>query len=154
MSYTKIMAGFHGVISGTYSIAPGRRKYMSFKSAEIFYNLNYKSQKDFRNAQKRGDLPITSPSTPDRIYKDSGWISWGDFLGTGNIYKKDFLPYEEAEKLVHKLKLKNQHEYKAARNKSDLKNKIPAAPSQIYANSGWTSWGNYLGTGSVFKKIL
>lgn len=31
------------------------------------------------------------PNRPERYYKNRGWVSWGDFLGTGRVanqYKK------------------------------------------------------------------
>jgi hypothetical protein len=32
-----------------------------------------------------GKLPINIPTNPNRTYAGSGWVSFGDWLGTGNL---------------------------------------------------------------------
>ena len=33
--------------------------------------------------REKGTKPEDIPSTPERTYKDQGWASYGDWLGTG-----------------------------------------------------------------------
>jgi len=36
---------------------------------------------EWREYCKSGKKPINIPASPDKTYKNKGWISWGDFLG-------------------------------------------------------------------------
>ena len=58
--------------------------------------------------------PIDIPQDPYKVYRDEGWVSWGDWLGTGAIATKDRVsrPFEEARAFVHKLQLKGETEWR------------------------------------------
>jgi predicted helicase len=60
-----------------------------------------------------GILPEDVPAKPDRTYKDKGWHSYGDWLGTGTIADqfKIYRPFEEAREYARSLKLKNEEEW-------------------------------------------
>ena len=49
--------------------------------------------------------PEDIPAYPDGVYKDSGWVSWGDWLGTGRIanQNKVYRSFDEARAFVHSL---------------------------------------------------
>jgi superfamily II DNA or RNA helicase len=70
-------------------------EYLSFEEAREFArNLNLKSAKEWYKWFKRGVRPENIPTNPDRTYKDKGWKSWADFLGTignGNKWTKSAL---------------------------------------------------------------
>ena len=106
---------------------------------------------DFNNWFKSGNCPKNIPSAPDRTYKKQDtWISWGDFLGTGNIKFGDiqYLAFEDARKFVHKLNLKSGKywaEYCKSGNKPD---KISGSPRLTYKKE-WKGMGNWLGTGNI-----
>jgi hypothetical protein len=97
--------------------------------------------------------PDDIPASPEYIYKDKGWISMGDWLGTGTIAHqlREYRSFEEARVFVQSLGLKN---YKAWFQycKGELKEKgkkpddIPANPNNTYKDSGWISMGDWLGT--------
>jgi hypothetical protein len=59
-------------------------RWMRFEDArEVAHTLGARGCKDYR--VRRGACRIGGmPSNPDAYYKDKGWVSWGDFLGTGN----------------------------------------------------------------------
>lgn len=145
---------------GTGYIRPRERHYKSYELAKNFaHSLGLKSYKEWRMFcdEKFSDKPKKPddiPAKPDDIYKNKGWTSWGDFLGTGNIAqsKKVFLPFEEAKAIVQQLKLKNQADWKQyCEGTNPLFGKkpedIPAAPSLFYKE--WSSLGDWLGTGFV-----
>src|SRR5262249_18046082 len=95
---------------------------------------------------------------PDRTYAGKGWVSWGDWLGTGTIANRyiriGFRPFKEARKFVHGLGLKNQDEWRDY-SKSDKKPAdIHADPNEAYANAGWVSWGDWLGTGNIAYRYM
>jgi hypothetical protein len=55
---------------------------------------------EYKEWAKSKGKPKNMPADPYRVYKNEGWISWGDWLGTGNKARKDFLSYGEAKKYV------------------------------------------------------
>ena len=65
-----------------------RKYFVSFEEAsKIAKELGFKSQSDWF---KRKGIMINKdfgsvPHHPERTYKNKGWISWGNFLGTNNV---------------------------------------------------------------------
>jgi hypothetical protein len=55
------------------------------QAKELALSLKLKSQAEWKKYCKSGKKPADIPSSPDVTYKDNGWISWGDWLGTGNV---------------------------------------------------------------------
>jgi hypothetical protein len=143
---------------GTGTIAPRLRKFLPFEEARAFvHSLQLKSQKEWRKFSKgelpnKGMLPANIPATPNEAYATAGWKGMGDWLGTGTIAPRlrKFLPFEEARRCVHTLKLKNVAEWqKFCRGqlieKGILPPDIPAAPQSAYASKGWAGFGDWLG---------
>ncbi len=64
---------------------------------------------------KSGKLPKDIPVTPSRVYKDKGWINYGDWLGTGFIAARlrKYRPFKRARAFVRKLGLKSVKEWRA-----------------------------------------
>jgi len=95
---------------GTGTIAYHLRKYRPFKEARKFArSLNLKGQKEWlafaKSGAKSGKLPKDIPANLRSIYKDKGWISDGDWLGTGRTANQNrkFLPFKEARKFARSL---------------------------------------------------
>ncbi len=150
---------------GTGTVAPKDRKYLSFAKARAFVRtLKLEGVIEWRRYCK-GELPDKPPKPddipagPNQTYKEKGWLNWGDWLGTGSVATKDrnFLSFSKARAFVHKLKLKNEGEWRRYK-KGDLPNKppkpdgIPANPNQTYKEKGWAGVGDWLGTGTVARK--
>jgi hypothetical protein len=105
---------------------------------------------------KKGKLPADIPANPREVYADEGWVSFGDWLGTGRVADqlKLYKPFREARRFVRSLKLKNNLEWRAfckgkMRDKSKLPPDIPAKPDRTYAGNGWDGYGDWLGTGYI-----
>lgn len=99
---------------GTFTIANQNKEYLPFKDAKNFvYSLNLKTFKDWKNYCKSGNKPNNIPNWPNETYKDVGWISFGDWLGTFVIatFNRQYLTFEEARLYVHSLNLKSQIEW-------------------------------------------
>jgi len=65
--------------------------WLSFSSAkEIVRKLKIKSQKDWRKigGKTMPQIPPNIPRNPDRVYKESGWAGWGDWLGNDVVPNK------------------------------------------------------------------
>jgi len=143
---------------GTGIVATQNRAYYPFYEARNFVQqLGLKSISDWQKYTLSGDKPIDIPSCPDHVYKDCGWISYGDWLGSGIVatYKIAYREFKEARAFIHGLGLTTQQDW-INYCKSDLKPKdIPTAVQRVYKNKGWHSMGNWLGTGTIAhqKKI-
>lgn len=121
-------------------------EFLSFEDARgLARGLGLKSKKEWNEYRKI--RPENIPSAPDRAYNDNGWISWGDWLGTGNTHKKEFLPFKEARKFVRGLGLKSKREWlECGKNRSTG---IPLNANIIYKGCGWINWGDFLGNGNA-----
>jgi superfamily II DNA or RNA helicase len=149
---------------GTGAIAPNLREYRSFKEARKFVHaLEIKGQYDWHlycagKLREKGEKPNDIPTNAPRVYKNKGWTTWGNWLGTGVVANKDkvFLSFEQARKFVHKLKLKSKTEWESYR-KGGMPGKgmkpvnIPTNPRELYIDRGWVGWGDWLGTKSKKK---
>jgi len=107
--------------------------------------LKLRNNKEWRDYIKR-NLDVRIPNAPDQYYKNN-WISWGDWLGTNKVSNilRNFRTYEEAKNYVRSLNIRNETAWRnySKSNKKPLD--IPASPSIVYKNSGWTNWADWLG---------
>jgi len=132
------------------------QKYLPFIEArEFLHKLKFKGRQDWKKYQKSGQQPLNIPSNPDIIYKDTGWLGVGDWLGTGNIKTSDidYPSYEEAKAFIHELKLNSVKEWKVYCRSGNKPKNIPSGPEKVYANQGWKGIGDWLGTGSIYTGI-
>jgi superfamily II DNA or RNA helicase len=156
-----------GVWLGTGNFAPGEIEYMTYSQAQSFVsNIGIKSGTEWRLYCK-GELhgkppkPANLPVAVEAIYKGKGWVSWGEFLGTGMVApsKLTYRNYEDAESFVKSLGLKSVSDWKKYikghyPDKPTCPTDIPATPHQVYKNSGWKSWGTFLGSGSIATRKM
>ena len=129
-----------------------KKDFTSYKEAKKFIeNLNLKKQKEWVEYSKSGNRPENIPSSPNTIYQNKGWVNWGSFLGNGKVVNRVFLPlpYKDVKKFVKKLNLKSQKEWVEYSKSGNRPDNIPSSPYTIYQNKGWTSWGDFLGTGNI-----
>jgi predicted helicase len=91
--------------------------------------------------------PFDIPTHPDRVYKNIGWVSWGDFLGTNSIasQKREFLNFSEARDFIRSLNFKNVKEFRSWKKLTGDCN-IPSSPDIYYKPYGWISFSDFLGT--------
>jgi hypothetical protein len=130
-------------------IHASERKWRPFGEArEYARGLGLRSYNEWR-AWRRENRPEDIPASPPVVYKESGWVSWGDFLGTDNYFTRDWRPFEEAREHARSLGLKNTHEWLAYARSEECPEDIPIDPRHIYEHSGWVSTGDWLGTGYV-----
>ncbi|URQ72726.1 hypothetical protein M9C84_02610 [SAR86 cluster bacterium] len=133
---------------GTGAVAPGLRKYRSFKEARKYArSLNLKSYAEWTALYKAGKLPDDIPGIPYKIYKDQGWLSLGDWLGTGVVAPRlrKYRSFKEARKYARSLNLKSYAEWRALSKAGKLPDDIPGYPYQIYKDQGWISVGDWVG---------
>ena len=145
---------------GTGTISVHKRRYRPFKKARAFVrSLGLRSNEEWKQYCK-GALPNYEakpddiPSKPDHGYRDQGWISVGDWLGTGMIAARlrQYRSFEDARTFVRLLGLKSRAEWKqyckgALPNYEAKPEDIPSKPDHGYRNQGWIGIGDWLGYG-------
>ena len=137
-----------GDFLGTKRVANQNRKFVTFNDAKRFLiKNNIKSKTDFEKWKKTSDRPTNIPSMPRRTYKKE-WKGWGDFLETGNVNKKEFLPYKDAKKYMSNINLKSTIEWRKWVNDGLKPRNIPSSPSESYGED-WVNWGDFLGTNFI-----
>lgn len=118
------------------------------------HSLKLKTGKEWKYFCKSQEKPNDIPAFPNKTYKSKGWISTGDWLGTGSVahYLKKFRPFSEARKYAQALKLKTGEQWYQFCKSGNKPNDIPTYPKQTYKNKGYISMGDWLGTGSIAVK--
>ena len=141
-----------------------KRNFRSFGEARSFvHTLKLKNQKEWRQYRK-GTLkgyerrPIDIPSAPNVVYKDQGWQSMYDWLGTEITgrggKKRNYRSFGEARSFVHTLKLKNSKEWRQYA-KGALKGyerrpiDVPSSPNKMYKDQGWQGMRDWLGNEKI-----
>jgi hypothetical protein len=114
--------------------------------------LNVRSGNEYMRLKRYKEDPRL-PSNPEVKYGDS-FVSWGDFLGTGNISnteisKKFYSTYKEACTAARRLGFKSESEYTDGGYRKD--SRLPSSPYRLYGDD-FISWGDYLGTDSITTK--
>jgi len=151
---------------GTGNIAAHLRKYRNFVKARRFaHTLGLHGQSEWRRyckgeARKKRLLPLDIPANPHVVYTNSGWAGFGDWLNTRNLSNKYrvFDPFKKARLFARSLKLRTLKEWQQF-TKGDLPQKgrlptnIPSTPSRTYADKGWISIGDWLGTETVTAQL-
>ena len=93
-----------------------RRKYRSFEEARLYVQtLKIKNQVEWFKYYRSRDKPPDIPSAAPKVYRDKGEISWGYWLGTGNVSTNNrrFWSYEDARGFVNALGIKTIRQWRA-----------------------------------------
>jgi hypothetical protein len=92
---------------------------------------------------KSGNLPADIPADPVKVYRDLGWQSRGDWLGTDTVAaaKREFRNFDEAREFVRSHHFQTKTEYEAWARSNERPSDIPALPSRTFAKTGWLGWG-------------
>jgi hypothetical protein len=112
--------------------------------------LGLKTQKKgWRKWSKSKQRPSDIPGNPDRVYRDDGWVSWPDWLGSEvRVLAKDMLPFAVGRAYARKLKLRSKKEWEEWSKSGQRPSNIPASPQRTYRDDGWISFPDWLGYGS------
>ena len=116
----------------------------SYEDARAFVRkIKLSSAVEWREWSSSGKRPVDIPSAPYRIYENSGWINWADWLGI----EKQKRPFAEARAFARSLGLKSIWEWKRYAASNKLPPDIPARPQDTfaYAKEGWAGYEDWLG---------
>lgn len=130
---------------GNARISNNKKQFLSFNDARKFVrDLGLKNQKEWRDWIKHGNRPHFIPSNPENQYQGE-FISFGDWIGTEYIHKKQFRDFYYAREFARNLNLNTQKDWQAWAQSVNRPDDIPAIPSRAYKQE-WTNWGDWLGT--------
>ena len=60
---------------------------MPFEEARAYIRAqNLSGTEEWERYSKSKHRPADIPSNPNKIYADHGWVSMGDWIGTGNVH--------------------------------------------------------------------
>lgn len=134
-----------GEFFGTNIVATFKMEFINFITAyKIVKHLNVKSSTDYSKRFNNELIYYNLPSAPDRQYNNKGWVSWGEFLQTGNVCNGElnYLSFEEAKIYVKDLNIKNIRDWQL---KSKYLTNIPKIPRKYYKSSGWINSYDFFG---------
>jgi superfamily II DNA or RNA helicase len=127
-----------------------RGGHRSFEKARAFVRrLGLKSVYEWREYCKSDKKPADIPSTPDYVYADVGWVGYSDWFGTGRVAPGQYRAFNKARGFVRGLRLKSATEWREYCQSGKRPADIPTHPHKAYLEAGWTSWGDWLGTGRI-----
>jgi superfamily II DNA or RNA helicase len=130
----------------------GRANWRPFIPAREFVRgLGLKSRAEWKAYYQSDRRPPDIPTNPNAVYAQEGWISMGNWLGTGTIatHLRKYLPFKEGRTLARSLNVKSQAEWNDLARSGKLPPNLPKAPHMVYADDGWSSWGDWLGSGRI-----
>jgi len=148
-------AGF-GDWMGTERIATHLREYRPFLKARAFARrLGLKNLKEWQAFSKSDRRPPDIPGIPSKTYQGRGWVSYGEWLGSGKVASMfvQCRPFSEAREFVRSLKLKNDGEWRAFSKSDRRPPDIPGNPGKTYRDKGWAGLGDLLGTGTIGPRL-
>ncbi len=129
--------------------------WLSYKDAKKFVSsLKLKSKSEWYKFSKSKNRPKDIPANPSGVYKNKGWKSWGDFLGTGRIatFNIQYRSFSDARKLGHTIKARTSEEWRVYSISGERPIDIPSDLRNHYKNKGWKGWCDFLNTKGKPKK--
>ncbi|MDB4918661.1 MAG: putative transposase [Mucilaginibacter sp.] len=117
--------------------------FLPFDQGRLYIGrLGFERKKEWNEWKGKGNRPAFIPSSPERTYKNEGWVDWHDWIGF------DVMPFEKARTFMRKLRLKNRDEYWTWLASGKRPKNIPYSPEKVYKHTGWIDLGDWLGTGN------
>jgi hypothetical protein len=103
----------------------------------------------YRAAARAGTLPQGLPRDPYAAYRNSGWQSSSDRLGSHpstREKKRKKRPFTEVVDFARSLGLRSKTDWFRWAKSGNRPDDIPANPADSYEGEGWQEWAHFLGT--------
>jgi hypothetical protein len=153
------LANWLGIDSNNDNVTNTTKQFLPFQEArEYVRKQGLKSVRDWQKYSKSGQKPGNIPANPFLYYKNNGWISFMDWLGTDlfvtqNKYvshkKLNFKPFiearESAKKFAIELGIKSWDGWYKFSGSEKRPSDIPSRPDKTYKNKGWINLKDWLG---------
>ena len=124
-----------------------KKKWMSFQDAKTFIqSQGLQTRTEFYAWSASEERPQNFPSFPRQVYQNE-WISWGDFLGTGNTapQKREWMTFQNAKTFIQSQGITSESEFQAWKRAGKRPKNFPSNPEKTYKDE-WTNWDDFLGT--------
>lgn len=143
---------------GSEIISPQDKKFLTYEeSIPVIRRFGFKSGVELRKYVQKNGLIKGIPSAPHSEYKNNGWVSMGEWLGTGTVQTqelaKQYVTYEDAEKWAQSQNIKSANSWRILSKEKKIPFNVPANPHSTYKDKGWISWGKFLGTGKIADNL-
>jgi hypothetical protein len=123
-----------------------------WKKNNVPKNCNTKKKwREFIKASNNLQIPIN----PDKVYSNSGWVSWSFFLDTKNkspkYYNENNLSFNEFKEWVSLSQIRSSKDFFDKVKLKEIPDNIPKKPHNFYKNKGWTKWFDVTNGGKYMK---
>ncbi len=127
--------------------------FMSYEEAEKFTrSLKLRTfRPDYMDFVKTKKRPKDLPTDPYTVYKNSGWIDAGTYIGH---FKKawskiEMANFEDVKKFIRKNNITTSTQWFEFCDEGKNPINIPRNLYRTYKNKGWKGWGDLTGTGNT-----
>jgi hypothetical protein len=130
-------------------------QHRSFEDARKFvHTLKLKNRAQWHEYCKSTDKPKDIPYSPEKVYKNKGWISVGDWLGTGYVAARyrTYRSFDDAREFARGLGMRGKGEWHEYSKSNSKPSDIPTNPNVIYKNKGWIGYVDFLGSENISPK--
>lgn len=135
------------------------------RAKEWARSTHMQTEEDWREWIDNGEKKIPLiPSKPDEAYADLGWEGWQDFLNDAAVKastekaplvsedlesvkkrKPRLLPWISARMWARSMHMETEEDWKEWIDNGEKKTPlIPSKPDEVYADSGWEGWQDFL----------
>jgi superfamily II DNA or RNA helicase len=115
--------------------------------AEEFRTIENKPRGSGRIVEIVGDVPLGLKINFDEFSNEIRLKLW-ERVGRAN-----WRQFSESRLYAHSLNLKSLREWNILAHQKGLPSDIPSNPHTCYQSKGWTTWGDFLGTGTIAPRL-
>jgi superfamily II DNA or RNA helicase len=136
-----------GDFFGTGVVANYNKKYREFtKAREFARSLQLKTVSEWRKHCQLGKNPDDISGSPHNTYKNKGWISYGNWLGTDRLADgtQEWNTFNESRKFARNLNFKCRNDWMEFAQSGNKPNNIPTSVNRVYKDK-WKGWADFLG---------
>jgi len=144
---------------GTGNVKNGTIRMRPFAAGRAFVrSLGLSGQRAWGAWGKSGARPHDIPTHPDRSYKGK-WVSWGDWLGTGNERggqvgaRVKWRPFPAARTFARSLGLSTLKAWCEWSKRASRPTDIPSNPNKAYKDQGWGGYGDFLALSGKWRSL-
>jgi len=142
-----------GWISWNHWFEMVKKKTATYAEAKAYARKLYSEGKvsnfhDWKRLYMRSVLPAAMPSHPHSAYKNHGWAGYPDFFGRTDLRKRNFLPFQDARKVVQNLGISGKKGWVKLCQDAKRPENIPSNPDVVYGGE-WKGWKDFIGKSRV-----